>query len=99
MPGPNSDKEPLKEKLLTIGEFADMNEAGLVVPLHELKVRIGGREEAFLLLYISGHGIALHSRQTGGVYMLAPYGLLCLAKSAGIDRPDVILPGSEVSRG
>lgn len=104
MPGPNAEKEaPPKEKLLAQDELAEFNEAGLIVPLNEITLQIDGREEAYWLLFIRGHGVALHSRQTDRVYLLMAYGLLCLAKGAGIEKelPLIIVPPGmgEVARG
>ena len=104
MPGPNSEKEQLvKERILTSDEMDALNAAGLIVPLHEVELRIDDREEAFWLLFIRGHGLAVHSRQTDCVYLLTAYGLICLAKGKGIDKelPLIIVPpgAGEVTHG
>ena len=55
------------------------------------------------LLFIRGHGLAVHSRQTDCVYLLTAYGLICLAKGKGIDKelPLIIVPpgAGEVTHG
>jgi len=104
MPGPNADKEqPVTERLLTSDEMDALSAARLIVPLHEVELRIDDREEAYWLLFIKGHGIAVHSRQTDRVYLLTAYGLIVLAKGAGIDKelPLIIVPpgAGEVIRG
>jgi hypothetical protein len=101
MPG---EQKPEKEKLIHEPELQTMDDAGLVLPLQTFKLIIEGRdgektEDAYDLIYLRGHGIGLYSRRSTKTYIVTLYGLSCLAKGLGIHKGDIILTGSEVSRG
>jgi len=99
LPPPPADR---RERVVHVADIEGLIASGNVLPVADIISRgDGGADEQYMLVFIQGHGIGLISKQTDRVYILATYGLLCLARGAGLDRPSTLIEipaGVEVDR-